>query len=358
MKDIKNIIRYSLILLLVGCSVEEVDELRETSVSSLILTGNEGNCLRIMIGLDQNHNGILDLSEYKSNQLICPIETSNGLNSLSNISKINDCVQIQSGLDTNKNDILDDNEILQTEEICPVNGEDGQNSLIRIEDENPGTNCVDGGVVVHIGLDTNKNNTLDDNEIQETQYICAVRSIPVEPCKEEEIIQNIDFENYNAGNGLDKIIIEQDISCDQTISVFGFRPYCPENLAVILDTSDPMNGVFSSSYLGNVLMVSDRNISGKHSHAKTVYKRLDFVFEIPSYLVSIDLVGVDKCHKPKIKMYDIDNHLLKEIVVESSENNSIQTIFLEQDNVSKLQIWQKNSKAVDNLRIKCNSICE
>lgn len=53
-----------------------------------------------------------------------------------------------------------------------LDGQDGLKSLIRIEIEPEGSNCMDGGYQVHSGIDLNSNDTLDDNEIQVSEYIC------------------------------------------------------------------------------------------------------------------------------------------------------------------------------------------
>src|SRR5690349_7023233 len=50
---------------------------------------------------------------------------------------------------------------------------EGKNSLIRQIAEPPGVNCSAGGYKVVTGLDDNRNGELDDNEIQETSYVCG-----------------------------------------------------------------------------------------------------------------------------------------------------------------------------------------
>lgn len=54
-------------------------------------------------------------------------------------------------------------------------GEDGTagfNSLISTEIEASGSNCLDGGIKVNTGLDRNRNNILESEEIQTTDYLC------------------------------------------------------------------------------------------------------------------------------------------------------------------------------------------
>ena len=53
-------------------------------------------------------------------------------------------------------------------------GANGLNSLIKTTSEQPGINCLNGGIKLENGLDINSNNILDQNEIIQstTQYIC------------------------------------------------------------------------------------------------------------------------------------------------------------------------------------------
>ncbi|GEQ87455.1 hypothetical protein ULMS_29630 [Patiriisocius marinistellae] len=51
-------------------------------------------------------------------------------------------------------------------------GIDGFNSIISTEIELSGINCQAGGIRVSTGLDLNRNNILEQNEIENTDYIC------------------------------------------------------------------------------------------------------------------------------------------------------------------------------------------
>ena len=70
------------------------------------------------------------------------------------------------------NGVVDD---AQTQYIC--NGADGQserdihNALVATSDE-IGENCINGGIRLDFGLDTNDNGMLDDEEILSFHYIC------------------------------------------------------------------------------------------------------------------------------------------------------------------------------------------
>ena len=55
---------------------------------------------------------------------------------------------------------------------CSKQGDVGQSSLLNLVPEPPGANCAAGGIKVVSGVDANRNNVLDDNEIQNVKYVC------------------------------------------------------------------------------------------------------------------------------------------------------------------------------------------
>ena len=81
-------------------------------------------------------------------------------------------IEIQLGIDTNGNGLLDSGEIdhARTQIVCygsdgvnGSNGTDGLNSLVFIADSTEGE-CDYGGKTVTIGLDSNQNGVLDQDE--------------------------------------------------------------------------------------------------------------------------------------------------------------------------------------------------
>ncbi|GHE96155.1 alkaline phosphatase [Thalassotalea profundi] len=58
-----------------------------------------------------------------------------------------------------------------------INGSDGENGLISLIKQTAlpigDNNCLNSGVRIESGLDTNSNNVLDENEVSDTQYVCA-----------------------------------------------------------------------------------------------------------------------------------------------------------------------------------------
>lgn len=120
----------------------------------------------------------------------CGGGTSNGedgLNSLVNLVTLeagDECatggVKVQSGKDSNKNDTLDDDEIVMTKTVCAgtngaqgVPGAKGTNGMVTIADvAEGGATCPSGGKAYHYGIDENASGVLDATEISDTQYVC------------------------------------------------------------------------------------------------------------------------------------------------------------------------------------------
>lgn len=151
-------------------------------VNSLINISDENsgtNCenggIRVDVGLDINSNEILDNNEIQNTKYIC--NGNNGNNSLTTIvTEVsggncgNGGLRINYGLDVNANSVLDSGEISSTTYVC--NGLDGNISLVNITDEEEGLICESGGIKIESGIDINRNNVLDTNEIQITKYVC------------------------------------------------------------------------------------------------------------------------------------------------------------------------------------------
>jgi hypothetical protein len=58
-----------------------------------------------------------------------------------------------------------------------ANGAPGTSMLVRTVAEPAGANCASGGQKVQLGADVNGNGRLDDDEVQETRYVCNGNSI-------------------------------------------------------------------------------------------------------------------------------------------------------------------------------------
>ncbi len=89
-------------------------------------------------------------------------------------------VRVDTGLDLNRNQMLDEWEIQHTEVLCAADpsgkpGSDGLNGLDTLfftAAEPPGEHCEHGGLALHWGLDLNRDGQLTLSEITDTDYLC------------------------------------------------------------------------------------------------------------------------------------------------------------------------------------------
>lgn len=167
-----------LLILAMGCEGDP----GPAGFDSLIRTTDEppgSNCaiggLKLDIGLDTNKNGVLDESEINISKYICSgIAGESSLIKTSSENVGTNCpiggLKIEAGIDLNRNGALDQNEVQSTQFVC--NGANGLNSLVSSSIVSPGESCSDGGVKLDLGMDINKNGTLDEGEVQSTRFIC------------------------------------------------------------------------------------------------------------------------------------------------------------------------------------------
>ena len=164
-------------------------------------------------GLDNNGNGILDANEVTNTAYAC-----NGLSTLINTTTLDagdtNClfggIQIEVGL--SEDGTLDSNEVNATTYVCNgadgldgetgptgadgtdgldgatgatgadgtdgLDGATGLNTLVLMTPEGAGTNCENNGTKVEVGLDDNRNGTLETGEIDATTYVCNALDAP------------------------------------------------------------------------------------------------------------------------------------------------------------------------------------
>ena len=172
------------IILLIACEGEDGPQgiQGNDGINSLINISDEingSNCsnggLRIEAGLDTNSNGILENNEILSTKYVCNgVNGSNSLTTVITEPKGENCenggIKVNSGIDSNNNGVLEESEIKSSTFVC--NGIDGNTSLTRITNENSGSNCENGGLKIEYGVDTNRNGELNDSEVQYTTYTC------------------------------------------------------------------------------------------------------------------------------------------------------------------------------------------
>jgi len=149
------------------------------------------NCMeggiKIESGKDENANGILEDGEVSSTTYVC-----NGEKSTDQLVKLikepagSNCseggVRVLFGRDSNNNNELDSEEVMNTTFVCngttgkegPIGttGSNGASSVVRVDIEQVGANCPNGGVKIVVGHDNNRNGLLDNDEVSTTRYVC------------------------------------------------------------------------------------------------------------------------------------------------------------------------------------------
>jgi hypothetical protein len=168
-------------------------------------------------------------------------------------------LKIMSGIDVNENGILDNDEVQNTKYMCNV----GFNSLIKYDYESGGNHCTSGGYKISSGMDLNLNNILDANEIQNSIYICnGIDGIIVGDSYEKQIIIFLAFgsmaNNQPPGN-MGAIIPEFNISNYINADSISFGAY--------IRTSDPFVSCYLDLYnftnntpINNTLLVTNSTV--------------------------------------------------------------------------------------------------
>jgi len=176
--------------------------------------------VKIEIGIDSDGDGELDEDEidHTKTKYVCGgpkgaaggsgTPGPSGYDALSRTSDEpagenckNGGIKIEVGNDKNRDHVLNDDEVIaeQTRYVCNgesgdkgdtglngeqgdkgdpgdagENGRDGASSLVSVVDEPKGENCVSGGKKISVGLDSNRNGVLDEDETSadNTYYIC------------------------------------------------------------------------------------------------------------------------------------------------------------------------------------------
>ena len=163
------------------------------AVRSKPLPAGDTDCpnggILVETGIDENGNGLLDDNEVDKTEKVCNGQDgadggdgSNGLDALVSTSPIgagdatcpNGGILVETGFDSNRNGSLDSDEVSKSEKLCNgQSGSNGLNSLVAFSDEPAGSNCPYGGMRVDSGLDDNGNGSLESGEIDQTGFVCS-----------------------------------------------------------------------------------------------------------------------------------------------------------------------------------------
>lgn len=131
--------------------------------------------IAIHTGTDSNEDGLLQESEVEETSYVCNgapggaaivdvVAEPAGLNCANGGSAI------RTGSDVNENRKLDEDEVQQTVYVC--SGADGSSQLVTTRPEPSGIHCPLGGVAILVGTDTNDDGVLSSDEVSSTSYVC------------------------------------------------------------------------------------------------------------------------------------------------------------------------------------------
>ena len=82
-------------------------------------------------------------------------------------------ITVLAGINANGGLVLSPSQVTSTQFVCiGTNGINGKNDLLSITSEPSGSNCLNGGSQVSVGLDQNGNEVLDKSEVTSFNYIC------------------------------------------------------------------------------------------------------------------------------------------------------------------------------------------
>lgn len=113
-------------------------------------------------------------------------------------------MKINSGIDINKNDTLDLEEISSTAYICNgksggggSGGSNGLSPILEFEAFEANCDCFTGGIIIHTGYDLDKNKKLDETEIISSSAFCLSGNNQSGPV---ELLIVFRVETVDAGN--------------------------------------------------------------------------------------------------------------------------------------------------------------
>ena len=142
---------------------------------------------------------------------------------------------------------------------CSKQGDVGQSSLLNLIPEPPGANCAAGGIKVVSGVDANRNNVLDDNEIQNVKYVCNGNN----GSSDKQVIlyfpaNGIAYETSSAAGQIDslEVINNFDISNYTNADSITFSSYLQTTDPNVSDTLD-LYDLTNNMVINNSTLISD-----------------------------------------------------------------------------------------------------
>jgi hypothetical protein len=142
---------------------------------------------------------------------------------------------------------------------CTKEGTTGQSSLLNLTPEPPGANCEFGGTKVASGIDANRDNVLEDNEIQNVKYVCNGSN----GSSDKQVIlyfpaNGIAYETSSAAGQIDslEVINNFDISNYTNADSITFSSYLQTTDPNVSDTLD-LYDLTNNKVINNSTLTSD-----------------------------------------------------------------------------------------------------
>ena len=145
---------------------------------------------------------------------------------------------------------------------CTKEGTTGQSSLLNLTPEPPGVNCASGGIKVASGIDANRDNVLEDNEIQNVKYVCNGNDGSNGGSDKQVILyfpaNGIAYETSSAAGQIDslEVINNFDISNYTNADSITFSSYLQTTDPNVNDTLD-LYDLTNNKVINNSTLTSD-----------------------------------------------------------------------------------------------------
>jgi hypothetical protein len=168
---------------------------------------------------------------------------------------------------------------------CTKQGDVGQSSLLNLIPEPPGANCASGGIKVVSGIDANRNNVLEDNEIQNVKYVCNGST----GSSDKQVIlyfpaNGIAYETSSAAGQIDslEVINNFDISNYTNADSITFSSY--------LQTTDPnVSDTLDLYDLTNNTVINNSTLTSKSTSLDWKTTTLNFLNDLPQAPIKLGI---------------------------------------------------------------------
>jgi len=171
---------------------------------------------------------------------------------------------------------------------CTKQGTTGLSSLLNLIPEPPGANCVNGGVKVVSGLDANRDNTLEDNEIQNVKYVCnGDPGSPGNPDKQVIIYfpaNGVSYSTSSATGYVDSVEIIREFN------KLNYSNADSISFSVYLQTTDPNVSSTVDLYDStNKAVINNTTLTSKATNGEWKTTQVNFLNDLPQVPIKLGI---------------------------------------------------------------------